>query len=1332
MRNVDLQGVRTASLGLAPGEAVIPRCARICEANGVPLLYALVRSEATGALTLRCAALDPGARAPWSAVDLSPHLSSPGDVGVALDVDAAGLDPVVVALRGGSLLSVDAESGEVELVGEVVDEDGDEGKGGVLALGKSPDGALIVVVSPVKIILMTSAWELVGEVEVVGDGGEACLAMEASLSWRGDGAHFVVSMRDASGAPYARVLDRDGEDVIRVEVEEVLRGAGGDCAVLGGPVAWQPRVGGIVCLAGPGRALTAFERNGKRHLRNDFLLQSDGNEDVCGLPRMLEWSCDSALLAVVTNCGTQEQVDVYMRSNYRWYRKQCLRQPAGVTIADARWDVENRSVVHVLTAGGVLTTYSLRSSHVGAVSSGAVVSVVDGSELLVTDLTKAMIPPPMCQRTLVAPDAIVAVVLGNQELSSQSGVLLANGHVALLSSGDGVVAASSREVRLWHVSGDGKKSGLGVRFPVMVSASLMAVVDTEGVASSENVALHVLPAERRESQCIVRCECPGRVQAMALASASCAAESLDCVLIAAVSTGSFVRMAVRGAADTPHVSSLEVVDRIECDAASHALSVAEISVVCGNTSYRVAFVHDDAGCLEAIDVSSRTVVKLSSECTSFCISRRHVAFTTRSHVLYCIPILSPSMLVSVDEKPSSSPAVASLMSRMGTEAERLDSAARSSQPPSTSAGMVRPIDRGSVVVCSLPSDVRIVLQALRGNIETIAPRPLVLAEVWQLASSKKYGAAFRLSRQQRIDMNVMVDANPNEFLDNIPLLIEEVPFASHLSVFLTYLRGDHDRINAVCDGVVRVIDGLDDRDRAARLTTTALTALVVRKPPLFGQALSRVQKSYRRSEEEGASALDFLLVLSKNEEMLYNESLGTYDLKLAVMVAKASQLDPVDYSTELRTLREMSEQRRRYTIDLKLERYGQALCNLFECGPEERGTCLNLARERALYAVALKLFTDDTEACSQLRTWYAEHLISLGKHADAAVVYVANGNFISAARAYRDAGDWRLALSSFSKAQGGPNLVSPGGEGDAAAHAWRVFAETVADSLTERGDAVHAASVRWGMLRDLDGALDELLPAQEWLVAFETVAAVAAMSSSTNVAVDDYIPAVAAEIGRHRVMSELEEAADTHVADLKDNAAKLRERANRLGAVRETKERMREALGVPGGDGGGEGDADSDAFSASTGASSQGSFGSDMTFASSTSTARTQTSLYHSIGRGSGGVKELAAEKRRQGKAVRKRVRTGHPREEEALVATLTRLVPNAFLRARIGKTITALAHCGKYSLASSLSGAMSEVLSRCRDLPGDLLETETVQEALADGSWHLLVLNVLEGGWAR
>lgn len=75
----------------------------------------------------------------------------------------------------------------------------------------------------------------------------------------------------------------------------------------------------------------------------------------------------------------------------------------------------------------------------------------------------------------------------------------------------------------------------------------------------------------------------------------------------------------------------------------------------------------------------------------------------------------------------------------------------------------RRVERGSRIVTAVPSTMSLVLQMPRGNLETIAPRPLVLEVIKRNLDQKKYGSAFRICRTHRLDMNLLVDYNRTQF-----------------------------------------------------------------------------------------------------------------------------------------------------------------------------------------------------------------------------------------------------------------------------------------------------------------------------------------------------------------------------------------------------------------------------------------------------------------------------------------------------------------------------------------------------------------------------------------
>lgn len=62
----------------------------------------------------------------------------------------------------------------------------------------------------------------------------------------------------------------------------------------------------------------------------------------------------------------------------------------------------------------------------------------------------------------------------------------------------------------------------------------------------------------------------------------------------------------------------------------------------------------------------------------------------------------------------------------------------------------------------------------RGNLEGIQPRIILLKEVIILIKAKSYGKAFRLLRQNKLDINLIYDVDPNQFIENITKFVQEV------------------------------------------------------------------------------------------------------------------------------------------------------------------------------------------------------------------------------------------------------------------------------------------------------------------------------------------------------------------------------------------------------------------------------------------------------------------------------------------------------------------------------------------------------------------------------
>lgn len=112
----------------------------------------------------------------------------------------------------------------------------------------------------------------------------------------------------------------------------------------------------------------------------------------------------------------------------------------------------------------------------------------------------------------------------------------------------------------------------------------------------------------------------------------------------------------------------------------------------------------------------------------------------------------------------------------------------------------RNVERGSRLVTAIPTNMSIVLQMPRGNLETIFPRAMVVAGIRELIEEKNYGRAFSHCRTQRVDMNILYDHKPEQFLANVALFLDQLKEVAHLDLFLSSLRYVLSTSSTPCSG----------------------------------------------------------------------------------------------------------------------------------------------------------------------------------------------------------------------------------------------------------------------------------------------------------------------------------------------------------------------------------------------------------------------------------------------------------------------------------------------------------------------------------------------------
>lgn len=149
---------------------------------------------------------------------------------------------------------------------------------------------------------------------------------------------------------------------------------------------------------------------------------------------------------------------------------------------------------------------------------------------------------------------------------------------------------------------------------------------------------------------------------------------------------------------------------------------------------------------------------LAKNCTSFVTTPSHLIFTTSNHFVKYV--------------------------HLTTEVEELEVPADDPERDER----CRSVERGSRLVAAIPTNMSIVLQMPRGNVETIFPRAMVVAGIRNLIEEKNYARAFSYCRTQRVDMNILYDHMPAQFLASVGLFLDQLNDVTYIDLFLSSMR----------------------------------------------------------------------------------------------------------------------------------------------------------------------------------------------------------------------------------------------------------------------------------------------------------------------------------------------------------------------------------------------------------------------------------------------------------------------------------------------------------------------------------------------------------------
>nr|XP_045600138.1 putative elongator complex protein 1 [Procambarus clarkii] len=1062
--------------------------------------------------------------ASFSGVVWGDHEIHPGNI-VKADVITAN-SAICAVTQEGDVITVNKDTQEVEVVGTV--------SAGLEAACWSPDQELLILVTgEANVVVMTADFDPIvefflnqddfgqskfinvgwGKKETQFHGTEGKQAAKVvtqtvnnitasewddhkpRISWRGDGQLFVVSYiaRDTQSRRL-RIINREG----------ILQYTSEDLNGLEQVLSWKP-AGSLIAssqrLANK-HEVVFFEKNGLKH--GEFNLPFKPNEM---LVNEVAWNQDSSVLLVwlkpktvtetVDGQITKDIVQLWTTGNYHWYLKQELRFTEGIIYLC--WDNVSPLLLHLLTHTR-LHSYSWVT--VNHISRGigpldlALVAVIDGTNLLLTPFRQSVVPPPMSAYRVTFTEQINAVMFApsivktceaspdNSQCVEDSGFLEAfdppgcnSNNLCVLHGSETLTfltQAHANDILDDHgcnvkITGAGG-NGFTVKVKVhRVIAQLKIEWDHEEIPKSAEISQlcnwvwvaknTILACCKNEDNCLVFIidlhsigSEAGRVSVKAIIpveeSVISIAPSPDgAIAVLQLISGALLVLNLQTQVIEPYTENREEV---------------KFPSVCQQVSLCPV---DDGSEIIPLGLTSRNRLywgnnQLLANCTSYHIHVDHLLITTTNHLLQIVPLMKNAL------------------SKLVTGSAEV-------------GGVVglRRVERGSRIVTAVPQDTRVVMQMPRGNLEVVSPRPLAVHTLKFLLNEHKYHKVMDIIRIQRIDLNLIYDHDPADFLAHVTHFVQNVDNPHWIDLFIAslseidvtqtmysfnYSSGQNkgcksqelgSKIDVVCKAVREAMIAVDED----KFLLPILTTYIKMTPSQMDVALKKIQemreekdKKFKVSADEGLRHL--LYIADVNE--LYNVALGTYDFDLVMMVAEKSQKDPKEYLPFLNDLKQLEENYRRFKINVHLRRFQKALECLRDTD-DHKEECLNLIVSEHLYKEAVQIFPSSSDMNKAVCERYGMYLMSKQYYNEAAVMYTRAGKLDEALHAYQQAGNWKMVLVVGAQLKFNKEEMN-------------VLCYSLVEALKNWNKHVDAAWIYEEYLKNEEEALDCLVKGNQW------------------------------------------------------------------------------------------------------------------------------------------------------------------------------------------------------------------------------------------------------------
>lgn len=914
-----------------------------------------------------------------------------------------------------------------------------------------------------------------------------------SISWRGDGK-YIATLSELCNSfsvhKRIKVWERDSG---------ILHATSEAKTLVGTVLEWMPSGAKIaaVCdrkMENKCPSIIFFERNGLE--RSSFSITDQVDSKV----GILKWNCSSDILGALVRCGNYDCVKVWSCSNNHWYLKHEIRYPREDGLR-FMWNPTKPLQLIFWTLRGNITTYNFIWTT--AISDNSTAFVIDGTKVLVTPLSMSLMPPPMYLFSLQFSSAVRDVASYLNKSKNTLAAYLSDGSLCIVELPE-MDMWGDLEGNDYIVEACLSKKGFGsfVHLTWLDSRTLVGVSSY----SSNQMKCHnqILSGKDRLSGYFLQemelfCaedHDPSLITGSGWHVTVTNQISLETPVVGLAANpakGAAAYIQFSGGIISEYTSKLSVqggfLRRVNSSfsSACHWMT----AVPCDGSSDPLLFGLDEVGRLQ---VHGKI---LCNNCSSFSFYSNladqtitHLILATKQDLLFIVEIRNIQH-GQVDLKYENT------------------SHSANKKREEENRNFINIWERGAKVVGVLHGDeAAVLIQTVRGNLECIYPRKLVLASIINALVQMRFKDALLMVRRHRIDFNFIIDhCGWQVFLQHAPEFVKQVENLNYLTEFICSVKKENtaDKLyksyvslpsaEEAKDVEARVPKGYDPKNKVSSVLLAIrkaieeqlpetparelciITTLARSDPPALEEALKRVKvireiellsldDTKRMSYPSAEEALKHLLWLS-DAEAVYEAALGLYDLNLAAIVALNSQKDPKEFLPFLQELQRMPSLLMQYTIDLKLHRLENALRNIASAGEAYYIDFMNLIKKNPqLFPLGLKLITDPAKKSQVLESW-GDHLNETKSFEDAATTFLCCSNLEKALKAYRSCGNWGGVLTVAGLLKMGKVEILQ-------------LAHELCEELQALGKPMEAARIALEYCRDVKSGLGLLISAREW------------------------------------------------------------------------------------------------------------------------------------------------------------------------------------------------------------------------------------------------------------